>query len=186
MSTSSADILRLPASTTDVCARSLRDEDFASLGHLQQLQDLNFDSGWADPKFAVRFSTKGLAVLASLDLPHLDTLFFGHCNNITDAGLVEIIKLKSVRTLGLVECPGITDAGLHILANMPNLNYLDLHGNQNITDKGLEFLSTKSSWGAIRLVGCSRVTPQAIADLRRKFPNAQIVKEKVQGSGEQD
>ena len=178
-------ILRLPASTENIWARVLRDEDLASLSHLPQLSDIDFDAGWKDANAPVRFSDAGLATLASLELPHLTTLFFGHCTNVTDASLVYVVKMKAVTFLGLIACPRITDAGLQTLADMPNLTELDLRGCTNITDKGLQYLETKSNWQRIELGGCTQVSFEAVTNLQQRFPNARIKRDDQEWSYEQ-
>jgi hypothetical protein len=168
-------VLRLPASTEDIWARCLRDEDFASLGRLSQLGWISFDAGWGNPYTPpVRFSDAGLATLASLELPHLTMLLFGHCTNITDASLACIVKMKTVTYLAFLACPRITDAGLRTLAGMPNLTDLDLRGCKNITDKGLQYLEAKNNWQRIDLGGCTRVSFEAVARLQQRCPNANI------------
>jgi hypothetical protein len=178
-------VLRLPTSTQNIWARSLRDEDFASLSHLQELSDIDFYAGWKDPDAPVRFSDAGLATLANLDLPRLNTVVFGRCTNVTDASLIYIAKLKNVTGLALVACPRITDAGLQTLAVMPSLTELSLRGCTNITDKGLEYLATKSNWQRIEFGGCPRVTFEAVTNLQQHFPNAKIKKDDQEWSYEQ-
>ena len=169
------DVLRLPDSTVNIRARAFRDEDFGSLRHLQQLRYLDLYGGWK--VVDAGFSDRGLAILASLNLPQLETVFFGYCTNITDASLVHILKLKTVTFLGFVACPGITDSGLRALAEMNGLRELDLRGCPNITDKGLEYLAVKANWQRIEFGGCPRLTLDAVAKLQRKFPNARIKKD---------
>jgi hypothetical protein len=164
------DVLRLPTSTEFIRARSLRDEDFTSLSHLPQLIDLDFYGGYK--VCSARFSDDGLAVLSSLELPRLDSLHFGYCTNITDASLIQIVKLKTVTQLGIVACPHITDGGLRTLATMPNLTELDLRGCTNITDRGLEYLAAKTNWQTIMFGGCARVTFEAVTNLQHRFPHA--------------
>jgi hypothetical protein len=178
-------VLRLPTSTEDIDARGLRDEDFASLSHLPQLSDLDFYAGWKNVSDPVRFSDRGLATLATLDLPKLDTVIFGHCTNITDASLTYIIKLRHVKWLGLIACPRITDSGLQTLTTMSNLMGLDLRGCTNITDKGLEYLAAKNNWQQIEFGGCQQVSLQAVANLQQRFPNAKIKKDEWEWSYEQ-
>jgi len=172
---SARDVLALPASTQEIRARFLGDDDFASLSHLPQLRHLDFHGGYA--RGLPGFTDKGLATLASLDLPHLQHVSFGHCSNITDASLPHILKLKPVTALQLLACPGITDAGLQTLAGMTNLTYLDLRGCPNITDKGLAHLAAKTNWRHLSFGGCPQVTPAAVAELQRRFPGANIVKD---------
>ena len=177
------DILRLSPSTESIRARALHDEDFASLSHLPELRDLDLYGGYA--VCPANFSDAGLALLASLQLPHLETLYFGHCTNITDASLAYVVKLKTISSLGLVACPRITDAGLQRLIGMPHLLELDLRGCTNITDRGLDHLATKSSWQRISLGGCTRVTFEAVTNLQKHFPNANIKRDDQEWSYEQ-
>jgi hypothetical protein len=179
-------VLRLPASTEDIWARCLRDDDFASLSHLSQLGRIDFVAGYGNPYTPpVRFSDAGLATLASLELPHLTMLLFGHCTNVTDASLTCIVKMKTVTYLAFIACPRITDAGLRTLAGMPNLTDLDLRGCKNITDKGLQYLETKSNWHRIYFGGCTRVSFEAVARLQQLFPNARIERDDHEWSLEQ-
>jgi hypothetical protein len=177
------DILRLSVSTKSIRARALHDADFASLSHLPELRDLDLLGGYA--VCPANFSDAGLAVLASLQLPHLENLYFGHCTNVTDASLVYVIKLKTVATLGFVACPGITDVGLQRLVDMPNLLDLDLRGCTNITDKGLKYLTAKTNFRRIALEGCTQVTFEAVTKLRQRFPNADIKRDDQEWSYEQ-
>ena len=178
-------VLQLPTSTEDVVARQLPDDGFAALGHLPQLSDLDFYGGWKGENASPRFTDAGLATLAALDLPKLNTLFFGHCTNVTDASLVYIVKLKHVTLLGLVACPRITDAGLQTLATMSNLTELDLRGCTNITDTGLKILAAKTNWRRLEFGGCPHVSFQAVTNLQQRFPNARIKKDEWEWSYEQ-
>jgi hypothetical protein len=178
-------VLQLPTSTEDITARGLPDDGFAALGHLPQLNDLDFFGGWKNPNANPTFTDAGLATLATLDLSKLDTLYFGHCTNVTDASLVYIIKLKHLTQLGLVACPRITDVGLQTLTTMPNLTQLDLRGCTNITDKGLEILAAKNNWQRLEFGGCLQVSLQAVTNLQQQFPNAKIKKDELEWSYEQ-
>ena len=179
---SAKDVLRLPESTVNIRARALHDADYESLRHLQQLEYLDLYGGWK--VVDAGFSDRGLATLASLNLPRLDTVFFGYCTNVTDASLVHILKMKTVTFLGFVACSGITDTGLRSLAGMESLRELDLRGCPNVTDKGLEYLVAHTNWQRIEFGGCARVTPEAVEALRRKFPSAHIKKDDVEWSYE--
>ncbi len=169
------DVLRLPESTVNIRARAFRDEDFGSLRHLQQLRYLDFYGGWK--VVDARFSDRGLATLASLNLPQLQSVFFGYCTNLTDASLVHIRKLKAVTVLGFVACPGITDNGLRTLAEMKGLRELDLRGCPSITDKGLEYLAAKADWQRVEFGGCPQVSLGAVSKLKQKYPTARIIKD---------
>ncbi len=169
------DVRRLPVATDDLRARSLPDEDVVSLSRLRNLRTLDFWSGYGS--YPIRFTDRGLAVLASLDLPRLELLFFGHCTNVTDASLDEITKMRTVRCLKLVACPGITDAGLRKLVGMTNLTFLDLRGCTNITDRGVENLASRTNWQAILLGGCPHVSVDAVKRLHRRVPGGDVEKD---------
>ncbi len=54
--------------------------------------------------------------------------------------LRSVLKLSSLRVLGLENCPNISDAGLGLLNALPYLQQLNVSGNRNITDKGVATL----------------------------------------------
>lgn len=66
------DIERLPASAQSIWARGLSDNDIPSLARLRELRTLDFSAG--NGVMPAKITDEGLAELAKLDLPHLDTL----------------------------------------------------------------------------------------------------------------
>src|SRR4051812_11244740 len=78
-----ADNQRLARSTASVRARGLSDSDIPALARLRQLRTLDFSGGQAVKR--AKITDRGLAELATLDLPHLETLTLGYCDQITDA-----------------------------------------------------------------------------------------------------
>jgi len=142
---SKGDIAKLPPSTDSIRARALADADIPSLARFQQLRILDFRDGYAVTN--ANITDRGLAALATLKLPQLETLTIGYTTNITDAGLVQIARMHSVRWLSLMVCPSITDAGLPSLLTMTNLTALDLRGCTGITDEGVLLLARKTNWG---------------------------------------
>jgi hypothetical protein len=177
---SKKDILKLPASTTSIWARGLRDEDIPFLTHLPLLKHLNFAAGWKVMDSPI--TDKGLAKLAALDLQRLDVLSFGYCSNITDAGLPHLTKMRSITWLSLEVCPRITDPGLKPLLTMTNLTALDLRGCVGITDKALEYLAAKTNWQTIMFGGCPNVTVEAVSKLQRALPQAKVEKDEREWS----
>ncbi|HVU90445.1 MAG TPA: hypothetical protein VHD36_24180 [Pirellulales bacterium] len=176
-----AEIDALPASTRSVYARSLSDGDVPALARLRELTLLDFTPGYARKdlttgfkKWEAAITDEGLAKLAAIELPKLETLGLGHCEHITDAGLVHVAKMDSVTSLHLEDDPGISDVGLQHLLAMKNLTALDLRGCQGITDAGLQILAGKPGWQMIALGRCSNITAQGIAKLRAALPNAKI------------
>jgi hypothetical protein len=57
-----------------------------------------------------------------------------------------------------------------------------LRGCTNITDKGLDYLAEKSNWQRIELGGCLQVTFDAVTNLQKRFPSAQIKKDEKEWS----
>ena len=174
------DIERLQESEPSIRARGLRDSDIPSLARLHELRILDFSGGNAI--MAASITDTGLAYLAKIDLPHLDTLTLGYCGSITDAGLAHVGQMQTVTWLGLTACPQITDAGLPHLLTMRNLLGLDLRGCAGITDSGLQCLVAKTNWGTIMLGGCSNVTADGVARLQAALPNAEVKKDEKEWS----
>jgi hypothetical protein len=169
---SAADIKRLPVSTKSLLARRLPDSAIPALARLQQVDDLDFMAGCAVEDALI--TDEGLARLGQLNLPKLETLALGYCDNITDAGLAHVGKMESVTVLILRACPHVTDEGLAHLVGMKKLTYLDLMGCPGVTDRGLERLMSKTNWTDLLLSGCPHVTAGGVAKLRVKLPKARI------------
>lgn len=74
--------------------------------------------------------------------PALQTLTLFVCTKLTDAGLVSLSNLKSLRRLDLAWCIKITDTGLASLAPLKSLQTLNLIRCTEITDAGLASLAT--------------------------------------------
>jgi hypothetical protein len=168
------DIERLPPSQRSIRARFLSDSDIPSLARLRELRTLDFSGGNAVGP--AKITDDGLAELANLDLPQLETLTLGWCDEITDAGLAHIARMQTITWLGLPSCPKITDAGLRELINAKNLTGLDLRGCPNITDDGIQQLAAKKNWERIDLGGCPKITPQGVAKLQAALPNTPFLK----------
>ncbi|MES2706816.1 MAG: hypothetical protein V4726_09465 [Verrucomicrobiota bacterium] len=169
---SAAGVRRLHADTTTLYARGLSDGEVAELSRLSRLRNLDFTAGWGVEE--AELTDKGLALMAKRQWPVLETLHLGHCSGITDAGMVSVAKMNSVKWLSLMGSPHITDAGLKALLPMKNLEALDLRGCPEVTDQGLEFLARRKSWRTILLGGCPKVTARAIVTLQRRFPGTAI------------
>jgi hypothetical protein len=167
-------IERLPASQPSIGARGLSDNDIPSLARLTELRILDFSRGWG--AMPAKITDEGLGELAKLDLPHLETLTLGWCDNVTDAGLVHLGRMQTINFLGLPSCPNVTDAGLPHLVHAKNLTTLDLRGNPNITDDGIQRLAVKVNWEWIWFGGCPKITAQGVAKLQAALPNARVEK----------
>ena len=85
-----------------------------------------------------KITDEGLFTLSRLAPPKLESLALGHNKNITDEGVAHLVKMTSIKWLGLSACPNITDRGLESLSALESL---DLRGCNGITDKGLVHLA---------------------------------------------
>jgi hypothetical protein len=109
---------------------ALTDTALAKLKGLNSLRSLNLsDSSVTD---------KGMALVAA-QFPQLETLTLNH-DRITDSGLTELTKLKSLKTLELRHTQ-ISDAGLKTIAKIVSLTKLTLDETK-ITDAGLTYLQS--------------------------------------------
>jgi hypothetical protein len=172
---SARDIKRLPATEPSIRARGLSDDGIGALNHLRQLTILDFHGGRAVKE--CELTDRGLAELAKLELPRLETLTLGWCGRITDEGLDDVAKLKNLTWLGLPACENITDAGLLKLTASKSLRGLDLRGCPKITDAGIQQLAAKADWKTFLLGGCPKITAKGVAQLQAALPNADIEKD---------
>jgi hypothetical protein len=168
------DIEGLPVTQQWIRARGLADSDIPSLARLQELSTLDFAGGnRVEP---AKITDQGLAELAKLDLPHLELLTLGWCDEITDAGLAHIVRMQTLKRLHLDTCPKVTDGGLRELVNVKNLTEVSLRGCPNITDDGIQQLAGKKNWTHILLDGCPKITPEGVAKLQAALPNVPFVR----------
>jgi len=71
------------------------------------------------------------------ELQQLTSIDLGSCEQITDAGLKAVVKLKQLTTLGL-RGTQITGVGIKELATLQKLTALNLAQCNRLTDKGLK------------------------------------------------
>ena len=172
---SAEDIQELSVTEPSVSARELADSDIPALARLKYLRFLDFACGEA--VMPARITDAGLAELAKVDLPNLETLSLGYCDNITGAGLAHVARMETITWLALTSCPNVTDAGLLELVNSKSLTGLDLRGCPNVSDDGILQLAAKPDWQTIWLGGCPRITPEGVARLQAALPNARVEKD---------
>ena len=171
---SKKDVMSLPEDITSIRARGLPDDAIPSLIRLQNLEILDFGGG--HKRMAAKITDRGLVSLAGLQLPKLETLTLDH-TGITDDGLPEVAKMKTIHWLSLMACPRITDKGLSYLVAMTNLASLDVRGCVNITDKGLTNLKRMPFLKEVLLGGCESVSVHAIKDMQESLPGCRIEKD---------
>eukprot|EP00808_Paulinella_micropora_P012378 g35587.t1 len=107
----------------------------------------------SDLDFAGAARIKGLASIVSgcwAGLPvHLD---------LTDAGLVHLAGLRTLRHLDLAGCRFLTDAGLKHLADLDQLQRLSLRGCRRLSDAGLKHLAGLHQLEHLDLRDCDGLT----------------------------
>lgn len=135
-----------------------------------------------------------------LAFPNLEVLEFRQSRStITDASLVKLAKLKSLKNLKLDRQP-ITDAGLVAIGTLPNLETLMLE-QTNVTDDGLQHLvgCPKLKWLSVvqtaatdksierfkklsnlqnLFVSRTAITDAAIADFKAALPKCNVINDK--------
>jgi hypothetical protein len=174
------DVRRLDANEPSVRARGLPDGNIPALRHLADLDYLDFSGGNAVKK--AKISDAGLKALSEIPFSRLDTLSLGYCDQITDAGLTNLVTMKTVRWLSLMVCPNITDNGLSNLTTMTTLHALDLRGCPRITDEGLEHLARMNNLQQVLLGGCSRVSSNGVQKLQKALASCRVEKDEQEWS----
>ena len=81
---SSREVAHVRATAPSVGARFLPDSDIPSLSRLRQLDWLDFTHGWGGGPAPI--TDEGVRQISEMDLPRLEWLQFGFCENITDVG----------------------------------------------------------------------------------------------------
>jgi len=108
-------------------------------------------------------------------LPALEIAKFPE-NDLGDAALVHIGKIKTLKDLRLIECK-MTGAGLKHLTGLEQLTQLDLSFCNDIDDAGLMHLAKLSGLKQLTLKGKKlKVTAAGIAELQKALPGCTIVR----------
>jgi hypothetical protein len=78
-----------------------------------------------------------LARIAALD--HVTALSLGGSRQLSDDGLLHLIRMPQLQVLNLSEYPGgkLTDRGLEVLKHLPNLRMFEMTWQRGISDKGV-------------------------------------------------
>lgn len=168
------DIMSLNSTTRSVRARGLSDKDIPSLKHLPNLVYLDFSGGWAVEK--AKISDAGLKSLSDVPFTRLKTLSLGYCDQITDAGLCHLVRMKTIKWLSLSSCPNITNKGLSNLTSMSTLETLDLRGCPKISDEGLVYIAKMTNLHQVLLGGCENVSSSAVEKLQKTI-NCRVEKD---------
>ncbi|MBB75702.1 MAG: hypothetical protein CMJ75_14450 [Planctomycetaceae bacterium] len=103
----------------------ITDTDLSAFNTLPHLQSLKLSG--------TQVSTTGLSHLTNL--PQLQILELDSCPQLSDSALVQVAKIRSLKTLNLRDTP-ITDAGVEYLTSLKKLRTLSI-GNSQITEAGV-------------------------------------------------
>lgn len=122
------------------------------------------------PKPVTDLSLKGHQVndddLARLELlGHLESLDLDGCP-ITDDGVREIAKVRTLLYLGLFGCHEITDMSFTYLGTMKSLEMLNIAGfPPKITARNIQSLSALPNLGTLHLDCCQEISDEAVEPL---------------------
>jgi len=94
-------------------------------------------------------------------LPTLDYLVV---DNATDDGLVNVARLKRLRSLTIMKSPTLSDRGITHLGELTNLEYLHLYDGQ-LTDKAMESIGRLAQLKSLDVRG-TRISSDGVAYLR--------------------
>jgi hypothetical protein len=75
-----------------------------------------------------------------LGLSRLRDLNLEQCNQVTGAGIAQLVQLPALERLNLKQT-GVDDAGLELLAGAPQLKYVDIR-NTSISDAAIDKFKT--------------------------------------------
>jgi hypothetical protein len=169
-----SDIQKRDSSLQSIHARSLSDDDLMQLRKFDNLNYLDFHSGWGlgDAKL----SDIGLKNILDLKLPKLEWLMLGYCNKITDEGMKYVARIQTLKYLSLSACPQLTDAGLANLSTSSSIETIDLRGC-TASDNGLRYLTKMPKLREVSLGGCANISAAGVEELRRALPNGKIEKD---------
>jgi hypothetical protein len=110
-----------------------------------------------------RISDDDLARLESLH--QLESLYLDECP-ITDNGVREIAKVRTLRYLDLSGCDDITDMSFTYLGTMRSLEMLDITAfPPKITGRNIQSLSALPNLGTLHLVCCLEISDDAVEPL---------------------
>ncbi|NIP23049.1 MAG: M48 family metalloprotease [Phycisphaerae bacterium] len=115
-------------------SKGFSDKGMVHIKDIPSLRILSFHESFP------RITDAGLAHIS--DMPNLELLCMHGIQDITDEGIANLTKMRSLRKLN-ISSSQVTDKGLAYLSQIKTLERLDLPQDQKgITDKGLTYLGT--------------------------------------------
>jgi hypothetical protein len=170
-------LARMPSMTDEICSvlekmpqleslnldqASVNGSSFDRLARLKNLKLLNLIGTHVNDAALEKLSR--LTQLEELDLSS---------TRVTDAGVKHLAALVNLRFLRLGGNP-ITDEGIRSLAALTELQVLTL-SHTELTDAGLNHLSGLTNLSTLWLGSEVKVSPAAVAELKKQLPSCQII-----------
>ena len=108
---------------------------------------------------------------------NLRGLFFNGCKNVTNAGLANFVEMPNLEELSLIDEGGgmvITDAGMVHVGKLKSLKYLMIVGMPNVTDAGVAQLHRLSNLENV-VLHRTKITAQGLEKLEDALPDCRII-----------
>jgi hypothetical protein len=154
-----------------VRVRGVSDADIGELRRFHDMRCVNFCGGCARLDLAV--TAAGLARLAEIAPPSLDTMTICAAPKIDDECLLQVARIASLRRVILQSCPGFTEKGLAAILRLPRLTYLDVRGCGQIDDGWTTALSSRSDLAYLGVAG-TRLSANGISQLNTSLPSTEL------------
>lgn len=156
------DIQQADPLSTHVSIRYLPIEDYPMLDKFRNVKEI--DLACQEGTFA---TDDKLKALASLNFKNLNDIVLTNCRLITDEGISALVKIQSLKELGL-EGTTVSDASLETIATKMRLSGVDISNCSKITLKGLQKLATCESLQEISF-SANELTQNEILNLFDSF-----------------
>lgn len=167
--------------------RSVRDEDFQSLIGKSYLRTLTIEHGasltGAGMKYIEKLPLRQIFINESMmndgamkhfyKVTSLEWLFLHKAIKITDEGLKDIDKLKSLRSLE-ISSSKITDRGVDYISNLKELTRLDLSVSNSLTDECIPAIASMTKLTDLNL-SMTGVTADGITNLAQSKRNLLVL-----------
>src|ERR1017187_10160572 len=125
--TSRRDIEHTSRSETHVTVLGVTTEDYPALSKFKTLYEFDLDAGGTDDQ---------LEALARIGFTNLAEIVLTDCPQVTDKGLVSLVRIPTLKGLGL-RGTSIGDAGCRVIASQMKLQEVNLPNCPKVTINGL-------------------------------------------------
>jgi hypothetical protein len=140
-------------------ARFFKDEGLQILSRLTSLRVLEIKPG----NGAHYFTNKGFEHIGKLE--QLETLVIGTSEDVFDAGIGHLAKLKKLITLDAGS--SMTNIGLKIIGTFAHLKHLNIAGSEQINGEGLEHLVQLTELETLSLNSCDKIEDNGITHVAK-------------------